>query len=96
MPRSTRPRASSTGGAVAFPRGTTSPRASETGVGRYETTIPGVNFFWSKQITQLSLLDAGAAYVARINSVSGHLIVDTYDLSGAAVDPAGFTFVVFK
>ena len=69
---------------------------TRTSVGRYEITIPGVNFFWSKQITQLSLLNSGSAYVARIDSINSHLLVTTYDLSGAAVDPAGFSFVVFK
>jgi len=75
---------------------TTAITVARTAVGRYEITIPGVNYFYSHEITQVSVMNSGAAYLARIDSVSGHLLVVTYDTSGAAADPLGFTFVVYK
>ena len=55
---------------------------SRTGTGTYEVTIPGLDFYYSPEITQVSVFDSGAAYFARVDSVSGHLVVATYDVSG--------------
>lgn len=61
---------------------------------QYEITISGESYYQSDYVTVVSA--AGAAYVPRVTSVSGRLVVVIYNLSGVAVQPAGFQFVTFK
>jgi hypothetical protein len=75
---------------------TTAITVARTSTGNFEVTIPGLTFYFNEQITQITLLDSGAAIYARVNSISNHLLVRTYNAAGALTDPGGFSFVVYK
>ena len=65
-------------------------------VGMYEVTIPGLTYSFSNKITQITLLNLGSATTVRSDSMNGHLVVLTFNAAGAAADPYGFSFVVYK
>jgi len=65
---------------------------SNTTTGRYEITITGESYVLWDYITVVSLVNIG--YIKH-NSLSGKLIIYTYNTSGVAAN-AIFTFVVYK
>jgi hypothetical protein len=75
---------SSTGGTVTV---------AKTGVGRYEVTIPGINFFFSTNPAIVSAVNDGRA--CKTSSIGGNQLVVCFDLAGAAADSI-FNTVVFN
>ncbi len=65
-------------------------------MGRYLIAIPGLTFQRDSNIAMVTLFTGGAARVLRIGSTDGKLLLLTRDLSDAAADPQGFSFVVYK
>jgi hypothetical protein len=69
---------------------TTAITVARTSTGNFEVTIPGLTFYFNEQITQITLLDSGAAIYVRTNSTNNHLLVRTYNAAGVLTDPGGF------
>jgi len=66
---------------------------SKTGTGEYSISISGHSYFYTTYTASLSLL--GHVGFIEGGSVSGNLLVFTYDENGNSED-ANFTFVVYK
>ena len=68
------------------------------GVGQYDITTPGINYFYTTDFALVTLLEGSNAFCVRTSSVSGGLVVRCYDAAGTLVDPSGggFAFVVYK
>jgi hypothetical protein len=69
---------------------------TRTAVGSYTVTIPGMNYVVSQRITQIAMFNVGAAFIGRVDSLGGNLILKTVDMTGTAADPLGFSFVIYK
>lgn len=67
---------------------------TRTGMGNYEVTISGEDYYFTQYTPQLTI-NGGDPYFISSTSVSGNLIVNIYDTSGARAD-SHFTFVVYK
>lgn len=68
---------------------------TRTATGVYSLSIPGLSsFYFAHEITQITPLGKGSPVIAEIGSVSGNLLAELYDASGAHVDD-GFSFVIY-
>ena len=61
---------------------------------QYEITISGENYYYTDYVTVVSA--GGGAYIPRVTSVGGKLVVIIYSLAAAQVQPLGFQFVTYK
>jgi hypothetical protein len=69
---------------------------SKTGIGFYEITITGENYYFLDYITNATVMPPGfSPRFISVSSVDNKLIINVFDLSGALAD-SSFSFVTFK
>lgn len=67
---------------------------TKVGTGDYRIDIDNESYLFRDYTTSLTISDSNPGFI-RASSVSGQLIVETFDTNGANAD-RGFTFVVYK
>lgn len=80
-------------GAIYPNASTTNFTCTKTGTGAYSITITGETYFYSDYVTTVTLI--ATVGMVRTSSVSGNLLINTYDATGAAADRM-FQFIVYK
>lgn len=67
---------------------------TRSGIGKYSITISGETYSWTKYTTIATINTSSPCFIIT-NSVSGNLIIYTYDISGTLTDEP-FEFIVYK